>query len=108
MTKTKDTLITARCIGSLTHPDCESCNHRRDPIHLTEIVEGKRIPLTIDRLKKLIFKREDAKEWAPKCYLRKKVLLHKTAKDSKVQPFILLQPVEEPLEFLRITVMATA
>ena len=104
MTKTKDTLITARCVGSLTHLDCESCDHRRNPIHLTEIVGGKRIPLTIDRLRELVLEEKDAKEWAFECYLRQKVILHKTAKNSKGHPFILLQPVEEPLEFLRITV----
>ncbi|MCK5085678.1 hypothetical protein KAK05_03130 [Candidatus Parcubacteria bacterium] len=103
MTKIKNTLITARCLGSLTHLDCENCDHKKNPIHLTEIIKGKRIPLTIDRLKKIIFEKEDTKEWAPKCYLQQKVLLHKTAKDT----FILLQPVEEPLEFLRIAVMAT-
>ena len=107
MTKIKNILITARCIGSLTHLDCENCDHKKNPIHLTEIIKGKRIPLTIDRLKKLIFKKEDTKEWASNCYLKQQILLNETVKDSMGRPFIVLQPITEPLDFLRIAVMAT-
>ena len=107
MTKKKDILITARCLGDLTHLDCENCGHKKNPINLTEIVKGKRIPLTIDRLKKLISEGKDTKEWASNCYLRQQILLNETVQDSTGHPFIVLQPTTEPLGSLRIAVMAT-